>query len=91
VQYFRGSVEVARDTFQLPQVRECVREPELVPDLAGDGDALRQHPPRLVQVVQPAVSAADPAELLGLVVAVAKIAPDSQAALEEQQSHLQLA
>jgi hypothetical protein len=87
----RGAVEVARFAFRLPQVRKGRGEPDVAPDLAGDGSAFLQHRSCGVQVAQPAMGNAEAIELPCLLVAVAQFSPDGQAALQEPETCLEFA
>ena len=82
LQHLRGAVEVACVALQLAEVRKGRGEPDVTADLAGDGGAFLQQGSRGVQVAEVMVGDAEAVEFSCLLVPVAEVTPDGQAALQ---------
>ena len=91
LQHLRGAVEVARIALQLAKVRQGRGEPHVTANLAADGGAVFQQGSRGVQLIEVMVGDAKAVEFSCLLVPVAEITPDRQAALQQRQRRLRLA
>ena len=91
LQRLRGAVKVAHGELRLAQVRQGSGEPDIIADLTGDSDAVFKQGPRGVRITEEQMGGAEAVEFSCLLVTIAEVAPDGQAALQEPQRGIEFA